>query len=165
MKQRKKFKWVAHIFRGIVVGASVVSRVAASVMPVGIANQDAVNLERWNALREELKKPEASQTLPADVIDVVETADLEIGLRQAVFLSYSLAGPEDVGALDAYWVETIVRRGDSDLISQFVSMRSTLNLDHVDGESGFLDWYLWDAQSGSGDCDGSATGAGSGRDA
>lgn len=158
MKTRITFKWVSHVLRGMVICTSAVSRVAASVLPMGHASDDAVNLAQWNAVSAELNAPRAALSLlPPELQDIVETADLEADLRQPVVLSYSLAQPEHVDALDAFWVEIIVRHGDSVRMAEFVSLRTTLGTEQGTRDGVFLDWYLWDA-SASGDCDGGAGG-------
>lgn len=160
MSRKGKFRWISHIFRGGVLTISAVSRVAASVLPAGTANVDNANLEHWNTLRSELSTPEAAQTvLPPEVQDVVETADLDGNLREPVVLSYSLAQPEHFDALDSYWVEKIVRSGDSHRMAEFVTLRSSLDLNQASEAGVFMDWYLWEASGGGGGCDDDAAGS------
>ncbi len=152
MKGKSKFLSVSTLVRGLVIGSILVSRAAASVLPVWSGGSPDVGV-KWAAVRDEVQNAARRQTINADIIDLLHGADLDRSLDDAVRMSYAIATNAEIKALDELWVDTIMLRGDSRLMAQYLAMRATLELG-PDGDSrAYVDEWLWLANGG-GNCDG-----------
>ena len=150
---------VPKVMKWGVVGTAILSRVVTLFLPASVSAA-APPPETWSSVRAELDGEIEAPVLSAEIVDIVTGADLDVDLQHAVVLSLSLARPEEILALDALWVETIIERGDSEMMARFVALRSNWTPETVENDQGaYLDWQIWRAVAGGGDCDGGAASA------
>ena len=124
---------------------------AAIQMPQRHDQQAAMT--KWSRMRDGLRAVPGTRQISPELQDVLRSTDLTTGLEEAVALSYAIAGPGEVDALDEIWLETLVANGDSRLISTFLVTRARVQNTLPQNSGEYLDRWLWEAQAGGG-CDG-----------
>lgn len=159
MKIKSNLKLVSTFFKGLIIGSIAVTRATAVMAPPAPDGIDAFTAN-WEKLKNELDSGQGQLPLRDELIDILNLTDLEQDLEFAVRTSYAIATPEEVTALDSHWVDTFISRGGSQQMSQYLALRTTMQVQTPNGESNYLDWWLWNASGGGGDCDGGGGGGG-----
>lgn len=156
MRKPAKFFSIFGLIRGIIVGSTIASKLAASIVPIWTVDQNKIP-DKWVGLRGEIEKPNGPPLLNPDIIELLNQSDLINELESVVRLSYAMASASELKALDEYWIETLIRRTSSTTMTQYLAIRAVLDTVPANTE----DYYLarWSRKSGNTgqDCDSGST--------
>lgn len=132
------------------MGSVVITKASASFAAfVQIPQSDPV--PDWQALRGEFEQPMGDgDGLSKDLIRFVETANLSSGFEEAVRLSYSMVPLHLVAELDRLWVDTLISRASSPVVTEFMSIRGAIDTVASQDREYYLEHWVWRTQAGDG---------------
>lgn len=154
MRKTWKFFSVFGILGSLLPGAlQEASATPAAITPPRA--QDAADMiHKWGEVREGLLKPETSLPINPEIVTLLENSDLVENLRDVISLSYEMARADEIDDLDALWMDMLIKRGDVQLVSQYLAHRSTLSMIPMGNSQELVDRWIWQANHHVTDCDG-----------
>lgn len=150
MGNRIKLTSLRGIFRLTLMGSVVITKASASFAAfVQIPESNPV--PDWQALRGEFEEALGEgDGLPKELVRFVEMANLTSGFEDTVRLSYSMVPLHLVEALDRLWVDTLIARASSPVVTEFMSIRAAIDTVAAQDREYYLEHWVWRTQAGDG---------------
>ncbi|QEE36010.1 hypothetical protein FTO60_09980 [Octadecabacter sp. SW4] len=140
------------IFRATVILSMVATKAAATIVPAWTNSMPTPN-SNWSKLDGAVSEPFARRELNPDIISVVTNHQRWQDYEEAIRVTYAMARTSEIGDLDELWASVLIEHHGPEALSTYLAVRGQINLldDHSDAPGYFMENWLWNASSGSGD--------------